>query len=60
MSNKINKSDSAKTGMVEASEQEQQYFESYPKTAPLTLPEIVARSRKRHQKVDQLLPVVKK
>ena len=50
MSNKINKSDSPKTGMVEASEEEQHYYESYPDTAPLTMKEVFARSRQATDK----------
>ena len=47
--------------MVEASEEEQRYFESYPDTAPLTLKEVFARSRQGSdkKKPKELTPATK-
>lgn len=47
MSIRTNKADEVKRGMVEASEEEQRYFESHPATTPLTLKEVFARSREK-------------
>lgn len=48
MRSKQNKPDK---GMVEASEQEQKYFESHPDTMRLTLKEVMERSRKKSKEL---------
>lgn len=47
MKAKQNKTDKLKRGMVEASEEEQRYFESYPDDTRLTLKEVMERSREK-------------
>ncbi|GAB3953817.1 hypothetical protein GCM10028805_38300 [Spirosoma harenae] len=49
MKAKGNKSDKPKRVMVEASEEEQKYFESYPDTTRLTLKEVLERSREKNK-----------
>lgn len=48
MHSKRNKSEK---GMVEASEQEQKHFESYPDTKRLTLKEVMERSREKSKEL---------
>ena len=47
MKAKENKTDKPKRGMVEASEEEQKYFESYPDKTRLTLKEVLDNSREK-------------